>query len=185
MRCFALLRAVEGNISNADGGIGFFNFRRADGVGGDVGPALDQRVDPFVDGGDGHDFDVIPSQAAVRERTEDVVPNGELRRIFAGDALAFNIADGFDRRIFLDDQTAAQRRAAHDQTGASDMRKWISSANFKLLPLVNHSHVNRVYNAEVQLAAIEERHKGAGAGVGLHLCLHLRRLADDFSQAAG
>ena len=52
---FALLRAVEGNISNADGGIGFFNFRRADGVGGDVGPALDQRVDPFVDGGDGHD----------------------------------------------------------------------------------------------------------------------------------
>ena len=64
---------------------------------GNIGPALNQRVDAFVDGGNRHDFDVIPRQAAVRKPTEDVVPNGELRRIFAGDAFTFNIADGFDR----------------------------------------------------------------------------------------
>ena len=45
-----------------------------------------------------------------------------------------------------------------------------SSSNFKLLPLVNHTHVHRVHNAEVQLAAVEKRNKRASAGVGLHLC---------------
>ena len=73
------------------------------------GGTLNERVNAFVDGRHRYDFDVVPSQAAVGERAEDVVPNGELCRIFAGDAFAFDVADGFDRRVFVYDQAAAER----------------------------------------------------------------------------
>ena len=54
-----------------------------------------ERVDAFVDGGHGHDFDIIPSQAGVRERAEHVVPDRKLGRIFPGGALAFDIGQWF------------------------------------------------------------------------------------------
>ena len=55
-------------------------------MGGYVGAALNQRVDAFADRGNRHDFDVVPGEPAVGERAENVVPDCELRGIFAGDA---------------------------------------------------------------------------------------------------
>ena len=60
------------------------------------------------------------------------------------------------------------------------MRKRISAADFKFLSLVNHAHIDGVDDAEFELAALEQRDKRAGAGVGLDLRLHGGCLAAHF-----
>src|SRR5262249_16356339 len=64
---FALLRTVEGNVANADGGVGFFDFRRTDSVRSHIGATLDERIDALVNGRHRHDFHVVPCEAAIGE----------------------------------------------------------------------------------------------------------------------
>src|ERR671910_3739788 len=98
-------------------------------MGRDIGPTLHQRINSFVHRWNGYYFDVFPGETPVGESAEDVVPDGKLGRIFAGDPFTFDVRDIFDRRVLCDDETAAQRRSAHEQTGVGNVRKRISSAD--------------------------------------------------------
>ena len=64
------------------------------------------------------------------------------------------------------------------------MGKGIAAADLEIGAAVNHAHIDGVDDAKVEFAAVEQRHERAGAGVGLHLRLDRRRIADDFRQAA-
>ena len=73
----------------------------------DIGPSLHQRVDAVIDGGDGHDFNIVPGHSRARQGGVDMVPDGDVSRIFTRHALSLNIVNGLDRGVLLDYQANA------------------------------------------------------------------------------
>ena len=181
----ALRGAIVRDMTHADGRVGLLDLGRVEGVLGDVGAALDERVDAVVDGVDGNDLDVVPGQSRAREVAEHVVPDGEMGPILAGEALALDVVDVLDRRVLPYEQTDHQRRPAHHQPHVCRMRERVAAADLLGRPAIGQPEIHRVLNPELQLAGIDERQHGARARVRLDDHLIPGPTAHDLGDAAG
>jgi hypothetical protein len=168
---------------DADRRVGLAHLRGAEGVLGDVRAALHERVDAFVDGGDGDDLHVAPREAGRGEVTEHVVPDGDVRRVLAGHPLALDVLDGLDGRVLADEKADHVRPAAQHQARRRGVRERVAAAHLEARAAVREAHVDRVVHAELELAAREQRQERARAGVGLHRHLDLAGVGDDLGDA--
>src|SRR5262249_13125081 len=111
-------------------------------------------------------------------------PDSYVSRIFASHSLSLNIIDGLDSRVFLDDKAYLQRRAAHDESRAWNVRQRVFTGHFKARrPLVGEIHFHAVDHTKVDLAAIEQREEGTSTSIGLNHCLKGRGATNHASQS--
>src|SRR5215510_14448081 len=142
-------------MADADAGVGLTDLGAVDGVSGHVGAALDQGVDALVETGHRHDPHVLPAEAGAGELAEEVVPDGEVGRIFTGDALALHVLDRLDRRIAPHEGRHHQGECAYHQPKPGCVRKRIASADLEAGPVVGKADVDRIVHAQLELAGLQ------------------------------
>ena len=98
---------------------------------------------------------------------EHVVPDRQVRPVFAGEALTLYVVDALDRRVLAHEEPDHQRRAAHDQPDVRRVRERIAAADLLGGSAVCEPQIDAVLDAELHLARVDERQHGAGPGVWL------------------
>ena len=155
-------------MANADGRVGLANLGPVEAIGGDVGAPLDQRVDALVEPRHWDHAHVLPRETGARQLAEDVVPAGEIGRIFARQALSLHVVDRLDRRVAAHDGGDHQGRAAHHQPQPGRVRERIAPPDLVGGAVEGETDVDGVVHAQLELAGLQHRQERAGARIGLH-----------------
>jgi hypothetical protein len=116
---------------------------------------------------------------------EHVVPDRQVRPVFAGEALALHVVHALDGRVLAHEEPDHQRRAAHHQPDVRRVRERIAAADLLRGAAVREPQIDAVLDAELHLTAVDEREHRAGPGVRLDDHLIPGGAAHDLGDPAG
>ena len=157
---------------------------RTDREGRHVDAAGDQFVDPAHDVGHHHGAHVLHRQPGRRQHGVDRLLDGFLARVAVGDGLALHVGDRLDVGIGAHEQADLDREDHRDRAQLR-VRPLVEGAD----AVVGLVQFQRAGEAEIDLARIDQRDHGGGAGRRLHPRLQVggvgQRLGDRGADRVG